>query len=1126
MAYDLGTAHGTIEIEYQGAKDVRAAARDMDKLKRESKDTDKSLLRLGATLKALGKGAAIGAMAVGMTNAAIGAADLALQIAGIVPQLTSVLSLGAALPGMFVGAVAAVGVLKAAFAGVGDAVEAAFDTEHPEKFDKALKKLSPSAQSFAKALRAAAPGLRDFQKGLQESFFRSSDLEGGLQKGIAALKQMSPNLQALASEMGSVAQQFTNFATSSASIDFVKRAIDSFKNSLSEASFGIQPLLTGLRDVGTVGLPLLDRLGQAVGGIATRFGEWLSQVAADGRLEQWINQGIATLKTLGGILSNVGGILKNVFQIAGDTGGGFLQVLEDITGHFKEFTSSAAGQEAITALFTGIGAAAKALAPVITTLVGALAGALGPALSRLATTLGPVLLDVVNALSPAFKPLADAFADVMIAIAPFLPPLAKLIGMLVKLGAGVISTIAANFAPLAELFGSTLTGAIEAFTPVMDEVIAMLPEFGALGIQLMQALLPLVPVILQLANAFVQELLPHLPELMQAALQLIPPLVQLATTLAGPLSEALLAILPYVPQLVAFLVRMQQVSLMLVSAIITLVQWGVNLGLALFNMGKAAGKAMLALTSAIGTGIGKAINFIRQLPGKAASALSSFGSTVSGIATRAWNAFKSATSSGIAAIVGFARALPGRVRGAIASLGGLIAGVARAAWSGFRNAVSNGINAAVSLARTLPGKIKGALSGFGSTLVGIGRDIIMGLVRGMQGAIGSAVSAAKSVAKSIIGGVKGALGISSPSKEMIKIGKYINDGLVKGLLGSADQVDKAAKKLADMVLDAYSDKLISKKRRNSILKTLSDGNKRLQALIKQANTISGKLKVAQENLADARKAYDDMFKSAMEKTQDTFKLVTSGQEFVNLDLTKQRFREAIDQAKQFQKDLATLIKRGLNKDLLQQIIEAGAQEGGAMAAALANADNNTIQELNKMAGEMTTVSKAIGKTSADAMYRAGVLAAEGIVKGLQSQQKAIENQIKKIADSLVKSIKKALKIKSPSRIMFDIGEMITQGLLDGMNSLANDVTKASEALATTSIIPTVQLNTQPATTGTTTVTGTGAVGGTVNNFSQTVNALPGMDAKQVADYSLTKMRLGLATGMSAAPLPTPLPAGA
>jgi phage-related protein len=980
MAYDLGTAHGTIEIEYDGSREVRKAEKDMNHLGKDSDKTSKSLARMGTVLSALGRSTAITGMAVGMASAGIQAANLGIQLAGVVPALASILSLSSALPGLLIGAAATGGILKASLLGVSDAAKAAFDTEHPEKFKKAIKDLSPAAKEFARTLQASVPALKNMQRGIQETFFKSANLTGALKAGIVALKGMKPELTSLTATMGGVVKGFTNFALQARSITFVKNAVKAFEGALKGASSAQTPLLTGLRAVGEVGLPLLKRLGAFVGKLGTQFGDWLSQIAADGRLQTWINTALTTLKQLGGIAKNIGSILMSVFSAAADTGGGLLGTIKTITGEFSKFLSSTAGQEAIRSLFSSIAAVARQLAPVITTLVGALAGALAPALAQIATDVGPVLLQVVKELAPAFKPLAQAAADLISAIAPLVPPLARILSMLVQLAAGVLTTLANALAPVISLIGGALLAAFEQFQPVLDQVIAQLPAVAAAGLQIAQALLPLVPAVLEVAMALAEALLPNLPALMDASLQLIPPLVELAKLFATQLAGALRVVIPFIPVLIGGLVRMATFMNGVLAAGIKLVSGIVRIGIAIFNFGRSVGESAARMVA-----------------------------------------------------------------------------VVRVAWNAFVATIRNAVNDAVGVARTLPGKITGALRGMGSALVGIGRDIIMGLVNGMKGAVGAAINAAANVGRAILGGVKGALGISSPSKEMIKIGRFINQGLIKGMTGTAKQVQAAANKLGNMVADAYSDGIISKKKKNSVLKTLGKANKQLVGLANKAVTVAAKLKNAQAYLAAVQKSYNEAFNKARDNVRESFSLIGSGQAANDLQDTKARFKLVVEQAKKFAKDIATLVKRGVSRDLIGQLVAAGPQAGGQMAAALATADGKTIAELNALQNELNKAANAVGKSAADAMYGAGLKAAQGLVRGLASQQKAIEALMLKIARGMEKAIKKALHIKSPSKVMFKLGEFISEGLARGIEAMTSEVDKAARTLANATIMPTVQL---------------------------------------------------------------------
>jgi hypothetical protein len=66
---------------------------------------------------------------------------------------------------------------------------------------------------------------------------------------------------------------------------------------------------------------------------------------------------------------------------------------------------------------------------------------------------------------------------------------------------------------------------------------------------------------------------------------------------------------------------------------------------------------------------------------------------------------------------------------------------------------------------------------------------------------------------------------------------------------------------------------------------------------------------------------------------------------------------------------------------------------------------------------------------------------------LQSQEKAIEKQMMKIAKAMEKAIKKALGIHSPSRVFASLGQFIPQGLAQGISDGAHHATTAATKLA-------------------------------------------------------------------------------
>ncbi|MEU9792878.1 phage tail protein [Streptomyces sparsogenes] len=128
--------------------------------------------------------------------------------------------------------------------------------------------------------------------------------------------------------------------------------------------------------------------------------------------------------------------------------------------------------------------------------------------------------------------------------------------------------------------------------------------------------------------------------------------------------------------------------------------------------------------------------------------------------------------------------------------------------------------------------------------------------------------------------------------------------------------------------------------------------------------------------------------------------------------------ESRDKASSFAKALDALKKRGLNKQLLADIAQAGIEGGGLQTAtALMRASGSEIARMNELQGQIGSAAKSAGKTAADAMYGAGIKAAEGVVKGLEKNKARIAKAMSGIAKALEAAIKKAIGRKATGGII-------------------------------------------------------------------------------------------------------------
>ncbi|MGW3847192.1 phage tail tape measure protein [Streptomyces fagopyri] len=410
---------------------------------------------------------------------------------------------------------------------------------------------------------------------------------------------------------------------------------------------------------------------------------------------------------------------------------------------------------------------------------------------------------------------------------------------------------------------------------------------------------------------------------------------------------------------------------------------------------------------------------------------------IGGPVSRAWGSF-----------IGTVSSLPGRATGALSSLGSALAARASSAWSSFQSATAAKASAVLAYIKGYPGRIVSRLGNLSSLLMEKGRNLVQGLWVGIQGMGGWIRSKLIGWAKSMIPGpIAKALGINSPSKVTAAQGRWIARGLIEGLTGSSKQVKSAATKLADIIQDG----LKPGRKRSRALGVMSSGSKKLLKLATQEEKLAARMKTASKKLADQMKARDtlaaDVKKGVLDDANITKQQTDGWPQTAETILAGLKQDTAASQL--FAKNLAALRKKGVRADLIAQIAQAGVAQGSSAASALANANSSQVKQINSQQAALVKAAGQAGTTAGDAMYGAGIHAAQGLVKGLQSQQKAIERQMLAIAKGMSKSIRAALGIKSPSKVMALVGQYTAQGLIQGVEGQRSAVNSSMRSLVDT-----------------------------------------------------------------------------
>lgn len=730
-------------------------------------------------------------------------------------------------------------------------------------------------------------------------------------------------------------------------------------------------------------------------------------------------------------------------------------------------------------MLNGLQLAVMALAPAMAPLGQAL-GALMQVVGAFAAMLGPLvaaalvpLADAFTALAPSIIPiialLGGALTGAIQTLAPIVAQLVPVIGEMLGQAFGLLQTI---LPVVAELFQQIVTATAPLVTQLVSGLAPILPVIAGFVSQVLTALMPVVSILIEIVSAVITPLIPMLQEIVAAVL---PPLADAFTRVAEavqPLLEALLAVvnflMPVLVPVVQFVIEILAGALVAAINGVALVLEGfVELFRGVWDMVKGIFEIFWGVFEGLFTGNWDTLadgfkdlwngllSFLKGIWDMIVGALAiflNFGILgVAGKALKALGALWKAAWGGIrmagiviwdgigSAFTGFGSTLAGLGRSMMSKLGELIAAGWRAitkaageAMTALGRAISTGVTNAIKFVKELPGKAKSALGSLGSTLTGAGKKLIEGFIDGI---------------KSMFGAVKGKLGEltdkltdwKGPAPKdatlLYDAGRLIIKGLVKGLESEYDSVKKS---LTDLTAK------IPKSASQALKDRINSDRTALLKLAAQWDSANKKLEAARDKLDKLREEASDYARQVADKiisTGDVTKVEDSS--FAGITTAMQA---AIDQAKRFAMALDKLKKLGLNQTTFDQIASAGPEAGLAAAESIAAAGASSVKELNGLQSELEKYANKAGDTASDALYQAGIHAAEGLVRGLELQQAKIEKQMLKIADSMVAAIKKALGIHSPSRVFARLGAYVGQGFAKGLEGESGRVAKAMAAL--------------------------------------------------------------------------------
>lgn len=402
-----------------------------------------------------------------------------------------------------------------------------------QKFNEALAQLSPNAQAFVLAFHDLAPALTEFRKGVQDTLF--ADLANQMKlTADAILPTLAAGMHGVAVELNGMATQAFTFLRSAEGMQALNDAFANGAALLHGLRSGTGEFTQGMVDIGAAARPVMEQLGASIASIGEGIGRAFSRSKESGELTQVFAGLSDSFRGLGSLLD---GVVSSFLTIGKDVLPALRPLFESLGGALKEIAPSLGElgkvfAESLTSIMPELAILIRALAeglkpvlPVIANLLTVIGQAIEPLIkpfADLAVTVGGVLVDTLKALEPSLGPLAEAFVSILKAVTPLIPLFAESLSTVLIALAPAIVDIANALAPVIKLFAEQMTPVIKELAPVLAQMAS------TIGLALADAIKEIAPQLPDLVTSFsnlVLAIIPLLPQLVDMAVTFLPPLI-------------------------------------------------------------------------------------------------------------------------------------------------------------------------------------------------------------------------------------------------------------------------------------------------------------------------------------------------------------------------------------------------------------------------------------------------------------------------------------------------------------------------------------------------------------------------------------------------------------------------
>lgn len=333
--------------------------------------------------------------------------------------------------------------------------------------EKALAALPETARNAAVALQGT---WEKIQKPVQKNYW---DAMGTTLQDLVndTLPQVRDGLAETATHVGRfgamVAFTIRDLALTTGMQDTFKNLAGFFDNSVTAA----RPLVTAIATLGQRGAEYLPQFGTWLGNMANRFNDFIQEADGLGRINQWIEEGVQSLKDMWRAGDGVIDILRGITGAAMDAGTNTLSEFADNLQDIGAMVQAEPFRSRLATIFEGARAGASALNAGVKNLgraFGEQAPFIADVLELLGQFGGTLLTNISNMFSgKMFKSgLMDALKGLQAMVAGLSPSFSNMGNVIGTLG----KTAGATFRGLTPLLNTVTDGLSDVADALGDEL--------------------------------------------------------------------------------------------------------------------------------------------------------------------------------------------------------------------------------------------------------------------------------------------------------------------------------------------------------------------------------------------------------------------------------------------------------------------------------------------------------------------------------------------------------------------------------------------------------------------------------------------------------------------------------